>query len=130
MKKLLLIGFILCGLFSTTAFAQEEEDIIMIHSIETMPMFPGGHQGMIQFISENLKYPADAEEKGIQGRVVVRFVVERDGSITNVEALNTIHETLAEEAIRVVKSMPNWKPGTQRGKPVRVMFNLPINFKL
>ena len=84
----------------------------------------------MDFIGTNIRYPKYAQDHGISGRVLVRFVVETDGSITNVEVLQGIGGGCDEEAVRVVKSMPKWKPGKQRGKAVRVQFNLPVRFSL
>ncbi len=98
--------------------------------VESMPEFPGGIKNLYEFLGENMEYPTIAMESGIQGRVFVTFVVEKDGSITNVEVLRGIGGGCDEEAIRVVKLMPKWKPGTQRGKPVRVQYNLPLKFTL
>ena len=85
---------------------------------------------MRQFLAENLEYPNEARKDGIEGRVVVEFWVEKDGSITNVEVLRPVDRHLDAEAVRLIKSMPNWIPGEQRGKPVRVRFVMPINFRL
>ena len=98
--------------------------------IERMPEFPGGDEARLKFLRDSLKYPIDARLKGIQGRVYVTFVIERDGSISEVKLLKGIGYGCDEEAIRVVKSMPNWIPGIQDGKPVRVQFNMPLLFKL
>ncbi|MBO5847615.1 MAG: TonB family protein [Bacteroidales bacterium] len=98
--------------------------------VEVMPEFPGGAGKMMEFIQKNLKYPMTAQENGIQGRVFVNFVIEPDGSITNVTAMRGIGGGCDEEAIRVVQSMPNWKPGKQRGVAVRSSFTVPIIFKL
>ena len=99
-------------------------------SVDEMPEFPGGMEAMMKYISENVKYPEKAKDKEIQGKVYVRFVIEKDGSISEVEALRRIGGGCDEEAIRVVKAMPKWKPGKQDGKAVRVSFILPIIFKL
>lgn len=84
----------------------------------------------MKFISENVKYPKEAEEKGLQGRVVVRYVIEKDGSISEVEIAKSVNEYLDAEAIRVVNAMPKWIPGKQKGEPVRVKFTIPITFRL
>ena len=94
------------------------------------PSYPGGDEARIKFLQENMKYPEEAKELGVQGKVFVTFVVEVDGSITDVKVLRGIGSGCDDEAVRVVKSMPKWIPGKQRGVPVRVQFNLPINFKL
>ena len=98
--------------------------------VEEQPTYPGGDEARIKFLQENMKYPEEAKELGVQGKVFVTFVVEVDGSITDVKVLRGIGSGCDDEAIRVVKSMPKWVPGKQRGVPVRVQFNLPINFKL
>lgn len=106
----------------------EEEQIFTI--VEDDPEFPGGQGALMQYLQSNLKYPTMAREAGIQGTVFVTFVVERDGSITDVRVLRGVGGGLDEEAIRVVQNMPNWTPGRQRGQAVRVQFNLPIRFVL
>jgi periplasmic protein TonB len=98
--------------------------------VEEQPTYPGGDEARIKFLQANMKYPEEAKELGVQGKVFVTFVVEVDGSITDVKVLRGIGSGCDDEAIRVVKSMPKWVPGKQRGVPVRVQFNLPINFKL
>jgi periplasmic protein TonB len=106
----------------------EEEQIFTI--VEDDPTFPGGQSALMQFLQSNLRYPTMAREAGIQGTVFVTFVVERDGSITDVRVLRGVGGGLDEEAIRVVRNMPRWTPGRQRGQAVRVQFNLPIRFVL
>jgi protein TonB len=98
--------------------------------VEEQPGYPGGDEARIKFLQENIKYPEEAKELGVQGKVFVTFVVEVDGSITDVRVLRGIGAGCDEEAVRVVKSMPRWVPGKQRGQPVRVQFNLPIKFTL
>lgn len=98
--------------------------------VEQMPSFPGGPTALMKFLSENVKYPVVAQENGVQGRVVVSFVVERDGSITDVNVVRSVDPSLDREAARVVKSMPNWIPGKQNGSAVRVKYNVPVSFKL
>ncbi len=98
--------------------------------VEVMPEFPGGGEARVSYIDKELKYPAHAIEAGIQGVVYITFMVERDGSINDVQVLRGIGGGCDEEAVRVVKGMPNWKPGTQGGKPVRVMYNLPLRYHL
>lgn len=106
----------------------EETQIFMV--VESMPEFPGGETALYKFLAENIKYPQMAKESGIQGRVFVTFVVERDGKVTDVRVLRGIGGGCDEEAIRVVKNMPKWAPGKQRGKSVRVQYNLPVKFTL
>ncbi len=97
---------------------------------ETMPQFPGGDAARVTYMIENLKYPETAKNKGLQGTVYVSFVVEKDGRITNTKVIKGVESSLDAEAFRVVSAMPKWKPGTDKGKPVRVQFNMPIQFKL
>jgi protein TonB len=109
----------------------DEGDEMVYMVVETMPEFPGGVQAMMRFISENLQYPPAAQENGIQGRAICQFVIEKDGSITDIVVVRTSgHASLDEEAIRVISRMPNWEPGKQRGKPVRVKYTVPVNFRL
>ena len=111
----------------------EEEDIQeaeIFTIVEEMPEFPGGMTKLAEYLAKNIKYPQMARESGIQGRVFVQFVVEPDGSVSNVAVMRSLGGGCDEEAMRVVKSMPKWKPGKQRGKPVRVSYILPVNFKL
>ena len=98
--------------------------------VEQMPEFPGGEQAMMKFVAENVKYPQEAKDKNISGRVFVSFVVEKDGSVNEVKVLRGIGGGCDEEAVRVISAMPKWKPGKQKGEPVRVSYQIPINFKL
>ncbi|MCO4291265.1 TonB family protein [Solitalea sp. MAHUQ-68] len=107
----------------------EDTQEIFYH-VEENPEYPGGMEQIGRFISKTLRYPPMARENGVQGRVTVTFVVEKDGSITDVQVLRGIGSGCDEEAARVVKAMPKWKPGKQNGKPVRVHFSLPIMFRL
>ncbi|NLH53637.1 MAG: energy transducer TonB [Bacteroidales bacterium] len=106
----------------------EEQEIFQV--VESMPEFPGGEEARIAFLRDNIKYPQMARESGIQGTVYVTFVVETDGRVTAVRVLRGIGGGCDEEAVRVVKAMPRWIPGKQRGKPVRVQFTMPIKFTL
>ncbi len=98
--------------------------------VEQMPSFPGGAAALMKFLSDNIKYPVVAQENGVQGRVVVSFVVERNGSITDVKVVRSVDPSLDREATRVVKSMPKWIPGKQNGASVRVKYNVPVSFRL
>lgn len=98
--------------------------------VEVMPEFPGGMSKLSEYLAQNIVYPVEARKAGIQGKVFVNFVVEPNGSVSNVKVMRSLGYGCDEEAIRVVKAMPRWTPGTQRGKAVRVSYNLPINFKL
>jgi len=116
-----------------TPIIVEEEEIAeetIFTIVEDEPEFPGGPSALMQYLQSNLRYPTMAREAGIQGTVFVTFVVERDGSITDVKILRGVGGGLDEEAVRVVRGMPRWTPGRQRGQAVRVQFNLPIRFVL
>ena len=111
----------------------QEEEVVeaeVFTIVEEMPSYPGGDQKMYEYLGKNIKYPQIARESSIQGRVFVNFVVEPDGSVSNVKVLRGIGGGCDEEAVRVVKSMPKWKAGKQRGKAVRVSYTLPVVFKL
>ena len=110
---------------------EEEEEEVVFVVVESMPEFPGGQQALFKYLSDNVKYPVIAQENGIQGRVICQFVVNKDGSIVDVEVVRSGGDpSLDKEAVRVIKSMPKWKPGKQRGKAVRVKYTVPVNFKL
>ena len=98
--------------------------------VEQMPEFPGGAAGMMKFIAENVKYPEEAYSKGIEGRVLVQFIIEKDGSVTNVKVIKKVNDAIDAEAVRVVKAMPKWKPGKQNGREVRVKYTIPVIFRL
>ncbi len=108
----------------------KEEETKVFDVVEQMPSFPGGPSALMQFLSSNIKYPLVAEENGVQGRVVCTFVVERDGSITDVRVIKSVDPSLDKEAVRVVKSMPKWIPGKQNGSAVRVKYTVPVTFRL
>ena len=130
MKKLILLAAValFCG---TSAMAQTDEvDDAVFVVVEKSPEFPGGNDSLYAFIGRNIKYPEAAKKNKIEGRVFVTFVVEKDGQVSSAKILRDIGGGCGEEALRVVNSMPKWKPGTQRGNPVRVQFNLPIMFQL
>ena len=107
---------------------EEEEQIFQV--VEDDPQFPGGIQELMKYLQKNIKYPSICQEQGIQGRVIVQFVVEKDGSIADVQVIKAVNPYLDKEAVRVVSTMPKWSPGKQRGKPVRVRFTLPVTFRL
>ena len=98
--------------------------------VEQMPSFPGGISGLRTYLNQNIRYPAEAQENCVQGRVIVRFVVEKDGHISDVTVLRSVDPSLDKEAIRVVRNMPRWTPGKQEGEPVRVRYNVPVSFRL
>lgn len=112
---------------------EEEEKVdeteIFVHA-EKMPEFPGGTAALFQFLNNNLKYPAPSRDNGTQGRVIVQFVVDKDGSINDLVIVRSVDPYLDKEALRVIKSMPKWNPGMQRNKTVRVKYTLPVTFKL
>ena len=108
----------------------KEEETKVFDVVEQMPSFPGGPSALMQYLSSNIKYPVVAEENGVQGRVVCTFVVERDGSITDVRVIKSVDPSLDKEAVRVVKSMPKWIPGKQNGSAVRVKYTVPVTFRL
>lgn len=132
MKRFLLL---LSAIFLTNiAFCQNEvkvsDDDAIFFVVEVQPEFPGGMDSMYAFIQKNLIYPEKAKAEGIEGRVFITFTIEKDGSVSNVKILRGIGGGCDEAAKEVVEKMPKWEPGTQRGKPVRVQFNLPIKFEL
>lgn len=127
--KVALMMLVLLFSFMTST-AQTKKNNMVFDVVEVMPQFPGGQIAMLQYIMKNIKYPEQAMKEGIQGRVTVRFIVEKDGSISDVKPVLSVHPLLNKEAVRVVESMPKWTPGKHNGKPVRVRFNLPVMFKL
>ena len=108
--------------------AQSESNTKVYDVVDEMPCFPGGNKGLMTFIVQNLVYPVTAQENGVQGRVIVSFVVETDGSIINVKVARSVDPSLDREAMRVVKAMPKWTPGKKDGKPVRVKYTVPMVF--
>lgn len=132
MKKFLILFTLIAPqfIFSQQDSTNKTEEVIFDGIAETMPEYPGGQAAMLKFIVKNIEYPTIAQENRVAGKVYVRFVVNKDGSISDVKSVRGISPELNQEAIRVIKMMPKWKPGTQRGEPVRVTFTLPINFTL
>ena len=132
MKKLLSLLLISLPII---CFAQEQAmspnpEVSTIYIEEELPEYPGGSREMIKFIQTNVHYPDSARDQEIQGKVYVTFVVDTTGNVIDVSIIRGVHPLLDKEALRVVKAMPKWKPATQKGKPVKVKQNLPINFKL
>ena len=127
MKQFVLI-LLTSLLLPLTAMAQTGEKAYDV--VEQMQEYPGGIPALIQFLQENLQYPEQAMASHIEGRVLVAFIVEKDGSISDIKAVRQVDPSLDNEAMRVVSIMPKWTPGYMNGKPVRVRFTLPINFKL
>ena len=115
--------------FDGKTFAYYRPDTVLT-DVDKVPRFPGGVEALMQYLARNIKYPEEAKLLHEQGRVFIRFVVETDGSITHIRVLRGAAPLLDEEAVRVVRNMPRWIPGSQRGKPVRVIFNLPVKFTL
>ena len=144
----------LMAMFAVTlGVCAQEEETKVFDMVEQMPSFAGctyevtvrtadgqikkqqktcpeGQGGLFQFLADHIKYPAIAEENGVQGRVIVTFVVERDGSIADVNVVKSVDPGLDKEAVRVTKSMPNWNPGKIKGEPVRVKYTMPVTFRL
>ncbi|MBO7266157.1 MAG: energy transducer TonB [Bacteroidaceae bacterium] len=108
----------------------EATDDKIFQVVEEQPEFPGGMEALMKHLSKEIKYPKEAQEKGTQGRVIVQFVVRKDGSITDAKIMKPVDPLLDAEALRVVSEMPNWIPGKQRGEAVNVRFTLPVMFRL
>ena len=137
MKPLKTIIFILLVFSNYWAIGQnydiaivKENDTTVYTIVEDMPSYPGGDNARLKFLQSILVYPEKAKKRGIQGTVYITFVVDTDGSVTDVKVLRGIDEECDKEALRVVKLMPKWKPGYQKGKPVRVQFYMPVKFTL
>lgn len=109
---------------------KHEEEQKVFDVVEQMPMFPGGDAALKKYLNENVKYPVVAQENGVQGRVVIGFIVEKDGSITDVKVVKSVDPSLDKEALRAVSNMPRWTPGKQNGQSVRVKYVVPVSFKL
>ena len=106
----------------------DENSIFQV--VEIQPEFPGGMAELMKYLQKNIRYPKVCKEQGLQGRVIVQFVVNTDSTISDVKVVKPVNPHFDQEALRVVKAMPKWKPGTQCGKPVRVRFTLPVTFRL
>ncbi|MCW3102763.1 MAG: TonB family protein [Bacteroidetes bacterium] len=130
MKKLFFLICLTCAIQVQAQTTQPENDVLTI--AEKMPAFPGGDQAMTQFVQKNLQYPAVEREYGISGTVYVTFVVEKDGSLSGIRCLRGVNAGpgLNKEALRIISSMPNWIPGSQNGRLVRIQYNFPIKFRL
>lgn len=114
--------------FKSQQSAEDKEEVSEF--LEDMPEFPGGMAEMMLWLSQNVQYPKEAVKANIEGRVMVSFVVEKDGSISNAEVERSINELLDKEALRVVSAMPKWKPGMKNGQPVRARFHIPVRFEI
>ncbi|ASB49259.1 energy transducer TonB [Alkalitalea saponilacus] len=111
-------------------FEEERDDGEIFIIVEEMPEFPGGIQALQRYLAQSIRYPVIAQENGIQGRVYIQFVINQNGEVTNATVLRGVDPSLDREALRVVQAMPNWTPGRQRNRPVRVSYTVPINFVL
>ncbi|PCI93422.1 MAG: energy transducer TonB [Flavobacteriales bacterium] len=118
----------LVGMSQVVEATESKEEVYTI--VERMPEFPGGNKAMFEFLGNNIEYPPKAKAKNIQGKVYVNFTISKDGTIRDVKVLRKAHKLLDAEAVRVIKIMPDWIPGMQRGEMVSVSYNLPINFSL
>lgn len=120
------------AVYTPPAVEEEEEEAAqtIFTVVEEMPEFPGGQAELLKYLAKSIKYPVIAQENGVQGRVVCSFVVNRDGSIVDAEVVRGVDPSLDKEALRVITTMPKWKPGKQRGKPVRVKYTVPVTFRL
>ena len=133
MKVIVLIALMAVFGFTTasaqkTVVSQKNEKVFDV--VEQMPEYPGGMQALFEFLKENIKYPEDAQKQKVEGRVLAKFVVETDGSISNIEVVKHAFPSLDAEAVRVIQAMPKWSPGKQKGQAVRVKYVVPINFNL
>ena len=133
MKKLLFMSLMAVCCLTTvsaqkTVVAQKNQTVFDV--VEQMPEYPGGIAAMLEYLMKNVKYPADAEKQKIEGRVIATFIVETDGTISNIEVVKPMFPSLDAEAVRVLSGMPKWTPGRQNGKEVRVKYTVPISFNL
>lgn len=123
-------GPVVSGPVGPVMAAEEGDEGEVFQVVEQMPEFPGGMDKLMEYLSKNIKYPSIAQENNIQGRVIVEFVVNKDGSIVEPKVMRSVDTSLDNEAMRVIKSMPKWNPGKQRGKAVRVRYTVPVLFRL
>ena len=133
MKKMILLSMMAVFCFMTasaqkTVISQNDQKVYDV--VEQLPEYPGGMMAMMEYLQTNMTYPKDAEKQKVEGRVLVVFIVETDGSVSDVKVARNVFPSLDEEAVRVVKSMPKWTPGMDKGKVVRTKFTLPIMFRL
>ena len=131
MKKVMMmfVGLMMATTMVQAQSATKQQDVVY-DVCEEMPQYPGGMGEMMKFLMDNVRYPQEAEKQKLEGRVIVKFVVEKDGQLTEFSVPSPCHPLLDQEALRVVKSMPRWTPGKNEGKPVRVSFFLPVMFRL
>jgi len=136
MKLRLVFVLLIALIFSSLSYAQNKNEVYgekseyAFDELEEKPEFPDGNNGLVKYLSENVKYPKKALEKGICGKVLVQFVIDDKGKVTKVEVLKGVEKTLDKEAVRVIKSMPKWIPGKKNGKPVKVRYTIPLTFKM
>ena len=132
--KFVIMVALMLGAFSAVCNAQDngavKKEPMAFSDVEVKPEYPGGDAALMMFIADNTQYPDSAKANGIYGRVFVQFVIDEKGAVTNVKVLRGVDPSLDAEAVRVVKSMPKWKPGYSGGKPVPVIYQAPINFKM
>ncbi len=132
MKKLILMSLMAVFCLSTvnaqkTVVSKKNQKVFDV--VEQMPEFPGGMEALFKYMAENMKYPEDAKKQQVEGRVLVQFIVETDGSVSNTEVLMRVFPSLDAEAVRVISGMPKWIPGKQNGKVVRVKYTIPVSFR-
>jgi protein TonB len=132
MKKLFLMSLMAVFCLSTvsaqkTVVSKKNQKVFDV--VEQMPEFPGGMEALFKYMAENMKYPEDAKKQQVEGRVLVQFIVETDGSVSNTEVLMRVFPSLDAEAVRVISGMPKWIPGKQNGKVVRVKYTIPVSFR-
>ena len=127
MKKLLFLLLVFTLGFQVNVCAQKTSKVYDV--VEQMPSFPGGQQAMMKFMKNNIRYPEALKKNKVQGMVLVQFVVDQTGRITNPVVKRSVEPSLDAEALRVVRAMPKWNPGKQNGKPVQVRYTLPVSFK-
>lgn len=138
MRKFRLLLLLIGMVFPSFFYAQDKQNgnavqgkdaEYAVEQLEVKPEFPNGNEGLGKFLSENIKYPKKALKNGVSGKVFVQFVIDKTGKVTNVVAVRGVEKSLDKEAVRVIKSMPKWKPGMKDGQPVKVKYTIPINFK-
>ena len=135
-KAMMIVG--VSVLLTLSSCDKDDDDIsdpdpvteIVDETVDQMASYPGGTPALMDFLKENIKYPEQAEREGIEGRVVAGFIVERDGSVSNIEIIKSVHPLLDAEVVRVLSLMPNWIPGKQHGIPIRVRYSMPVTFRL
>ena len=132
MKKMILMSLMAVFCLSTvsaqkTVVSKKNQKVFDV--VEQMPEFPGGMEALVKYMAENMKYPEDAKKQQVEGRVLVQFIVETDGSVSNTEVLMRVFPSLDAEAVRVISGMPKWIPGKQNGKVVRVKYTIPVSFR-